>query len=223
MRHTPKVQQTAIVLVGHFNPLIFRPSWFAKRGLIGEEEAEKAAVQVIHAEVVSFALDWLRLQVQRELFVAESDQEPFIRLADVVTSCFSRLKDTPISKLGINRRAHIDLGSTDRWHSLGDILAPKADWKTILKEETGKRQIGLRSLTIERTERPDECVGFIRIKVEPSTPVPNGVFVEVNDHFETRIAEPFGCEEVLEILSRDFSTSIARSEEIIDLVVDLAR
>jgi hypothetical protein len=95
MRHTPELQQTGIVLVGHFNPLIFRPSWFASRGLVGEEEAERAAVDVIHAEVVTFALDWLRLQVQRELFVADSDQEPFVRLADLVTGCFNRLRDTP--------------------------------------------------------------------------------------------------------------------------------
>jgi hypothetical protein len=158
MRHTPKVQETAVVLVGHFNPLIFRPSWFASRGLVGEEEAEKAAVQVIHAELVSFALDWLRLQVQRELFVAQSDREPFVRLADLVTGCFSRLKDTPVSKMGINRIAHIDIESPDKWHSLGDILAPKEHWKTLLKEESGERQIGLRSLTVERSKRPDRLV-----------------------------------------------------------------
>src|SRR5205814_6248809 len=86
----------------------------------------KVAVQVIHAEFVDFALDWVHLQVQRELFVAESDPEPFVRLADLVSGCFNRLKDTPISKMGINRRAHIDLGSTDGWHALGDILAPKS-------------------------------------------------------------------------------------------------
>src|SRR5947209_8800088 len=109
MRHTSELQETSIVLIGHFNPLIFRPSWFASRGLIGQEEAEKAAVDVIHAEVVSFALDWLRLQVQRERFVAQSDQEPFVRVSDLVIGCFSRLKDTPISKMGINRRVHIKL------------------------------------------------------------------------------------------------------------------
>jgi hypothetical protein len=222
MRHIPKLQQAAIVLVGHFNPLIFRPSWFAARGLIGKEEAEKATVQVIHPEVVTFALDWLRLQVQRELFVAESDQEPFIRLADLVTGCFNRLKDTPVSKMGINRRAHIDLGSMDRWHSFGDILAPKDYWKTILKEDPEENHnIGLRSLTIERSTRPDKLLGVVRVKVEPSISVPNGVFLEVNDHFDTPTAEPLGCEEILEILLSDFSTSIGRSEEIIDSLVDL--
>src|SRR5437762_7064323 len=30
MRRTPKVHQTGIVLVGHFNPLIFRPGWFSR-------------------------------------------------------------------------------------------------------------------------------------------------------------------------------------------------
>jgi hypothetical protein len=223
MRHTPKLQETAIVLVGHFNPLIFRPSWFAARGLVGEEEAETAAVQVIHAELVSFAFDWLRLQVQREQFVAQADREPFVRLADLVIGCFGRLRDTPVSKMGINRIAHIDIESTDKWHSLGDVLAPKEHWKHILKEDPEERQIGLRSLTVHRSKRPDDFLGHIQVKVEPSAPVRNGVFIEVNDHFEIAMKDPLGCEEILDILENNFALSIDRSEEIIDSLIDLVQ
>jgi hypothetical protein len=223
MRHTSELQETSIVLIGHFNRLIFRPSWFAARGLVGQEEAEKAAVDVIHAELVSFGLDWLRLQVQRERFIALSDEEPFVRLSDLVTGCFNRLRDTPIAKLGINRRAHIKLESADKWHYLGDVLAPKEHWNKILSEEAGKRQIGLRSLTIEKSRRPDGFLGHIQVKVEPSGPVPNGVFVEVNDHFDASTENPLGCEEIIEILSNNFTISIPRSEEIIDSVIDLVK
>jgi hypothetical protein len=161
--------------------------------------------------------------VQRELFIAQSDREPFVRLSDLVIGCFNRLKDTPISKIGINRRAHIKLESADKWHSLGDILAPKEHWKKILNEESGERQIGLLSLTIQRSKRPDGLLGHLQVKVEPSVPVSNGVFVEVNDHYEIPTKDPLGCEEILEILSNNFAKSIPRSEEMIDSLIDIVK
>jgi hypothetical protein len=125
--------------------------------------------------------------------------------------------------MGINRRAHIKLESASKWHALGDILAPKEHWNTLLSEDPGERRIGLLSLTMERNPRPDGLLGYMRVKVEPSLSVQYGVFIEVNDHFEIPTKHPPGCEEILEILSKQFSISVPRSEEIIDSLIEMVR
>ena len=59
MRIEPEVGGCGVVLVGHFNPLIFSPSWFAKNGIVGEEEASAADVSVIHPEIAAFRMNRL--------------------------------------------------------------------------------------------------------------------------------------------------------------------
>jgi len=125
--------------------------------------------------------------------------------------------------MGINRHAHIKLESVDKWHYLGDILAPKDHWKKILHDEAGERDTGLQSLTVRKSKRPDGLLGYVQVKVEPSSRVPNGVFVEVNDHFEISAKDPLGCEEILEILENNYSMSMPRSDEIIDSLIDIAK
>ncbi|HEB80754.1 MAG TPA: hypothetical protein ENI71_02630 [Chromatiales bacterium] len=69
MRISPEYDDAAIVLLGNFNPRIFRPDWFGKHCLIGEAEADAASIEIIHPEICIFkmttvksekALIWIR-------------------------------------------------------------------------------------------------------------------------------------------------------------------
>ena len=90
-------QTTSIVLLGNFNPLIFKPDWFAKHQLIGEDESAGADIEIIHREISAFRLEWLALNVQREKLVAQTDQPPGIKIHDLILGSFGILADTPVN------------------------------------------------------------------------------------------------------------------------------
>lgn len=208
MQH-PEMQGISVVWLGDFNPKIFQPAWFAAEGLIRKQEAEEANIEIIHPEVVSFALEWLRLQVTRERFFVSTTQEPYYEVVrDLVLGTFSLLRHTPVHKMGINTDMHFRMGSEDAWHAFGHRLAPKDLWQGILENP------GMRSLTMEG-RRPDGCKGSIHVKVEPSVRVHPGVYVNVNDHYE--VADPksvIGSDEMRTLFERSWGESLRRSAHI---------
>ena len=79
----PDIQGVTVVFLGDFNPKIFQPAWFAVQGLIRQQEAEEANVEIIHPDVVSFSLEWLALQVTRERFAISTTQSPIMLLCAI--------------------------------------------------------------------------------------------------------------------------------------------
>jgi hypothetical protein len=107
MRIAPELGNASIVLLGSFNPRIFRPDWFARTGLVTEAEAGAADVEIIHPEITLLRMDWLRIRVEPGRFIATTEEAPFIRLADLVVRTFREyLNRTPAGKLGINRQGN---------------------------------------------------------------------------------------------------------------------
>lgn len=207
----PKIKGHNIVLIGNFNPLIFQPAWFGAEGLLQKLESEKATVEIIHPDVVIFSLDWLRLEVIRERFMVETTQEPYDEIIrDLVIGTFNLLRHTPITKMGINRQMHFSMESEEKWHTAGHKLAPKELWSEVLEKP------GMRSLIMEESIRRDGLKGYIRVKIEPSVKIHQGIFFEINDHFETKDASStVGCDEIINILKSSWAESYKRSENII--------
>jgi len=99
--------------------------------------------------------------------------------------------------------------SEEAWHAFGHRLTPKEPWAGILQEP------GMRSLTMEGL-RPDSLKGYIRVRVEPSVRVHPGVFININDHYEVKDAATIrGCDEIIDILDREWKSSFDRSAEIV--------
>jgi hypothetical protein len=208
--HQSELQGVTVVFLGDFNPKIFQPAWFAAEELIRKREAEEATLEIIHPEVVSFTLEWLRLQVTRERFLASTTQEPYYEiLRDLILGTFGLLRHTPVQKMGINRDMHFRMPSEDAWHALGHRLAPKALWQGILDTP------GMRSLTMEGV-RPDAYKGYIRVQVEPSVQIHPGVCIQVNDHYEVEdLKSVVGSEEILTLFDRSWTESLQRSARMI--------
>lgn len=218
---SPEIEGLSVVLVGSFNPKIFHPSWFAAEGLIRKEEAETANLEVTHPSVAIFSLDWLRLEVTQERFAAATSNlqqyapEP---LRDLVQGTFNLLRHSPARMMGINRHFHFGIESEEKWHAIGDQLAPKKIWEGVLEGRPG-----MRSLLIE-VKRPDRFNGYIRVKVEPSTSVKKskyGVFVEINDHFalDQTVGE-HRATELMDILDSVWTESLERSCKIAYTVLE---
>jgi hypothetical protein len=211
----PEIEGVGIVLVGSFNPQIFQPAWFAAEGLIREEEAQAAKIELIHRQITLFSLDWLHLRVTDEQFAATTTQSAFYEpLRDLVLGTFRLLRHTPIRMMGLNRDAHFRMSSEDAWHAFGHRLAPKEPWAGILKEP------GMRSLTMEGL-RPDNLKGYIRVRVEPSVRVHPGVFVNINDHYQAKDIElARGCDEIVDILDSEWKTALDRASEIVSSLLE---
>jgi hypothetical protein len=78
MRIAPDLGDASMVLVGSFNPRIFRPDWFARVGLVTEAEAGAANVEIIHPEITVLWMDRLRLRVEPGRLIATTEEAPFM-------------------------------------------------------------------------------------------------------------------------------------------------
>jgi hypothetical protein len=212
----------SIVLLGNFNPSIFSPAWFARYGLLTDEQVAAAEVTVVHPEVSIFTADWVEIRVENQRFQAQSSISP-IQIRDLVLKTFvDYLPHTPIHSLGINRQAHHKLPSAEHRMRFGRALAPLAPWGEWGQEmEKSESPAGVLSLTMyqPRTDRPK---GHLQITAQPSQRIARafGVFFQVNDHYEVASRENLaGCEEIMQLLDKNFESSLERSDRILDQVL----
>jgi len=205
----PEIEGMNIVFRGDFNPKIFQPAWFAAQGLIRNEEADEAKIEIIHPTIVVFSLDWLQIQIEPNRFYAGTNQSPYYEiLKDLVLGTFRILSHTPIKIMGINYDSHFPMDSEDAWHDIGHRVTPKEIWNKVLKKP------GLRSLTIQG-ERPDDHKGRIAVRIEPSNRVRYGIFININDHYELQDPESvLGCEAIIDMLESEWKASVTRSQQI---------
>jgi len=227
--HIPsEIGDVSIVLLGNFNPRIFHPSWFVRSGLFTEKEGEVAQIDVIHPTISQFRMEWLAVRVEQNRFTAETQEAPFVRLADLVVRTFKEfLIHTPIGMLGINRNVHFSVGDEATRNRIGKMLAPHEPWGEWAKQIEGsvpEKRGGVRSLSMEQRDLDDRKKGHLLIKVEPSAKLDPqiGIFAAVNDHYEIDDPNnPVGCGEIIETLEKQFDKSIQRSEWLIDRVMVL--
>jgi hypothetical protein len=206
-----EIKGLSFVLRGNFNPVIFSPIWFAHEGLIRKEESKNVETQIIHPDVVSFKLDWMQLQVTRDMFSVQTMKEQYEEfLKDLVFGTFKLLRHTPLNSMGINRSEHFRIETVEKWHEIGHTLAPKKIWNDLLENP------GLSSISITEGIRKDGLKGNIRVQVEPSAKVHPGIFILVNDHFEVSDSEEtLGADEIINILENNWGKSLERSNNII--------
>ena len=208
------IQGMSIVLLGDFNPKIFQPAWFAHENLIRAPEAEAADIKIINPEIVIFELEWLSVQITRDRCIFGTTQEAYYEIVrDLCLGTFKLLRHTPIQKMGINRDYHFKMNSLEEWHAFGHKVAPKEIWNSILENP------GLISLTIEGI-REDGLKGYIRVKVEPSKRVHPGIYIQVNDHYETEESS-IGCEIMISVLESAWIISNDKSDLIISNILKL--
>lgn len=230
MRIKPQVSSSAIVAVGHFNPLILRPDWLLRKEIVVGSDSEQLVVEVVHAELVLLRFPWGRLHCDQAQFMVSTEKDPAVTAHDFFVNCFQMLPETPVRAVGINREIHFPAGSSEKLHLIGDTLAPKAFWGEWISE--GERRIGgLRSLVMEqgvvqegRMVRKDGRGGHIHFKVEPSvrTDVPHGVYCHVNDHFDlTHKGAPSEGRAAAELVAEAWENSIVRAELWFDQLMSI--
>jgi len=228
MRIEPEFGGASLVMLGNFNPTIFTPAWFALNGILTARQAEAAEVEIVHSQVSSFRVDWLMVRVEQGRFWAETNEAPYIRISDFACRTFGEfLPHTPVSRLGINRMVHFNVGSIATRHRIGRKLAPPqawGKWGNVLIDGPPEKQGGLVSLSMQKDLPDDRPAGYIQVTVQPSIKIAGsaGIYMLVNDDYQLRDPDKVvGCGEILRILTECFESSIQRSEAIIDGIMAL--
>lgn len=214
-----QLQGVSIVLRGHFNPAIFHPSWFSSHNLIRTQEADAAEVLIVHPDTAVFKAEWLELNITRDRFQAITTQEAYYEpLRDLVSGVLDLLSHTPLKAMGLNRDFHFRMESVRARDSLGHRLAPKSDWESLLKEPV------LTNLTVAG-KRTDGLQGYTSIQVAPSILVENGVYIQVNDHYQLASGEQAlpKASEAREILATLWSASMKRGLGIAQTIANLEK
>ncbi len=228
MRIEPEIPGVALVLLGHFNPLIFTHTWFGWNGLLSKEIVKNANVQIAHPQITKFNADWLNLQVFPERFIIDTAQAPYVRLQDLAVRIFrDHLPHTPLKALGINREVHFSVKEVEERDRLGRLLAPVEPWGEWGKklepdgEHGGMTTINMRQVNLEG--RPPG--GQINATVEPSNRVGEGhlgVYVRINDHYAIESTESHtATSEIIKLLEENFAESLQRADQIIDHLMSL--
>jgi hypothetical protein len=205
----------AVVVRGDFTPTIFHPAWFASHKLIREAESDAAKVEVVHPSASVFTAEWLQLSVVPDRFHVATTQESFSEpLRDLAIGVLKILNEIPLIAIGLNRNFHYRLESEEAWHNIGNQLAPKKTWESLLDKA------GMRSLTMEGA-RSDGHEGYIQVKVEPSTRIKYGVNVDLNDHYQLKSDDatlPPATQRAADILNERWTKSMERSLTIANTI-----
>lgn len=211
----PEIQGMTIVVRGKLNPAQFQPHWFADHKLFRRDEAGSARIQIIHPAAVTFSIAWLDVNVDDDRFqIGTGQQAYFDELRDVSISSLDRIDNIEPRMLGLNRTFHYGLPSEKEWHQIGHRLVQKQDWETVMENP------GTLSVYLQGT-RGDDYDGYIRIKAELSTRVVNGVFIDINDHYELTqdVKNDSSRRKALDILGRNWDASMRRSHTIAEKII----
>lgn len=215
-RPDTSVEEISIVLIGHFNPMIFHPAWFAKEDLLRESEASDARIEVVHQDLTTFSTDWLSLNVTRDRFVAKVKADAYrSHLGDLVLGVFQKLVHTPVRQMGINVEQRIHFKTDDDWHAFGHFIMPKSPWKEVATDP------GLRVAHV-KGRRLDDRTGHILFMIQPDAVVEGDALIRVNDHYEIkesdRAAEGAGW--AVSIIQSDYEDSLERAFSAINQLIE---
>ena len=223
-----KESQGSIVVVGALNPLIFQPEWLRQNQIIGKSEAESAkdgkSIDIMHDQVTQLSLTNMRLVVEPNRFVVTALQEPLVLARDFTANCFRLLAHTPTSAMGFNFSIVFKLAKESSWHAFGDMLAPKQPWSSFLDRKPGETGVvgGLRSVTMERSQRRDGALGYERVTIEPLEGRGAETKISYNDHFQFDPHDPTPGSKLVEILETEWEASERRARTIFDSLIEQA-
>lgn len=219
MTINPEKEQYSIVLVGDFNPMMFQPEWFSRNLIISPEEVDFAKSQtalsplIVSPQLTAFKTSQFSIKIEQKRLQVVCEKEPFIVIKDFVLKAFEKLGGFTISAYGFNYSAHYAIDTLETFQKIGDNLAPKKYWESLLGDEvTGtERKSGLAAIQMQKTK--EEKRGQISLILQPSILIKTGVFMSCNDHTNVDI-EDSNAEQVSEQINENFDKSVAFMRKI---------
>lgn len=137
-------------------------------------------------------------------------------MRDLVLGIFSILAETPITRMGLNWTFEFKLPSEEKWHAMGDLLAPKDLWRDLVPGRPG-----LKTLTIQGQRPTRESPGVVNVRIEPRAG--NGVFFEVNNDFILPDGQAkSGVDYFIDSVKRDWDEVRSKSTSLVHTLLERA-
>lgn len=213
----PDIHEHSIVLVGDFNVLIYQPLWFANEGLIRENEAKNATIEIMHRDVVTFSMEWLRFQAFPDRVIFSTKLGSYFEIIrDLVIGTFSLLEHTPIRMLGINYNSHTQMPQNWRWEDFQKSLNGGGLLDSF---STGV----VKSLSIENSRDYNALEGIHNVRIEPSSQLGNGILINTNDHYVLREKEPVGSRLAVQTVKEQWTKSSEASKKFREIVLSYGK
>jgi hypothetical protein len=213
-----EIAGNSIVLLGSFEAASAQPKALLEKGLIRETDLTDLRVDMmLPPDVIALSFPWISFVVERERIVASTTftsplAEP---VRDFVLDLVEHMTAPRVNALGFNTDYHFATANVGVWHKIGHTLVPKdVLWDKVMKSP------GTMSLSLQG-QRDDGLSGYVSVRVEPSLRIPNGLYVQVNDHFNGPSASAAEKKFLLETLDERWTECIDRATRIISAVKDL--
>lgn len=205
-----QIETLSIVFLGDFNPVIIQPSWLSSRGLIREEEATNARIEIIHNEVVRFEIDgWMKFESTRSRCEFKTSKAPYFDpLKDLASGVFKILCETPIKSLGLNFVYDLSLSDKKMYYEFGNNLTPLTFWKDSLNDPR------LLQLEIYEEKRVENSSASRRVRIAPTDQkISFGIMISVNNHFD--FSQGNGTSNPITFLENNIDNLSKESKEIV--------
>lgn len=229
MNNIPERQQYSLILVGDFNPAMFHPEWFKRNDIISPEEIDfehdstlKNSI-IVTPQLTIFKTSQLNIKIDQNRFEVVADKEPFISVIDFIIKTFENLGSFIIKAFGFNYSAHYKVEDVATLHRIGDKLAPKEHWATLLGDEVAgdDRKSGLTAIQMQKSKT--DGTGQYTVILQPSNFVKPGIFMSCNDH--TNMSKENNlADNVMENISNMYNKSLEFMQKVqIDLIDKVAK
>lgn len=178
-----KQRESSIVLVGEFDPLVMTPHWFAKQGMIPQEDIdENLAIELVYKDLTKFSLANIQVEIQCTTLILRSDHPSFdYRIHDLALSILSALKDNKVRAVGLNQYADVHFDSLDSWHSVGNLITPKDVWFSAMPDS---ERIGMANVQMQ-IMKPKGEQGLYNVTVG-WLETPKAIRFSINNHYDSK-------------------------------------
>lgn len=135
------------------------------------------------------------------------------KINDLIIGILTNLPHTPINASGLNHSLHMPVGREKDWHKIGNALAPKNPVWENLYEEPGMLSISVQSV------RKGPTPGVTNVMVQPSSLIPNGLYVTSNFDFKTT-HEVGSAYQVIEFIQNDWGRAITEAKRVAECIFE---
>lgn len=203
MSSDPEMVGMSIVLAGDFSPPSFSLEILKYNEFISKEEADEADDYFATQECVGFKLPWVSLLVTTNKLQLITQQQPFIRVRDLLSSILAANELMPIRAFGINWYFHFQAKENLNidWQKFSEDFAIENVRNENLEHTfsliTGRWNIPVQKILQDISpdlEIDDSLKSTIRI--EKSNIVDEGIFVAVDNHIPLKEDEIFNTYKV---------------------------
>jgi hypothetical protein len=211
------IDQSSVVFLGAFDVTKMHPNEEIIQDILTPADADHLRVTfLLPRDVIEFETQFLIVHVDRTRCSIQSRPSAPVpeKVIDFAAALLPEV-DVMVTAMGINRDLHFPVRDPAKYKGLRDKLINQNVLGSVLND------VLVRALIVE-SKRHDSDAGNIVTRVEASVLIPQGLFIQVNDHTEFLPPRPGSSFETSTIFEK-WSRSVDYSTKVVDSIRGLTK